>query len=348
MAGGHVVVVGGWSAIEFWRRAWMAGNGSAAGLLGHAFPDDLLAELVDMPFMLGEYSALQPMAPAGGVASSSRLAALLGVCPPVCLVVSRAAARCRPCGIKPQVWTRGLVEGLVVHVEDDLYVCGPELAFAQVASGSTTPMLLDLAYELCGDYVRLDGSMYSGRHLGPDNALSSPFRLRAVCMLLGGFKGAQRARLVAGAVAGNSWSPRESQLAALMTLSRSHGGYGCPKPRLNERIYLDEGMAAIAGRGYVVPDILYPDARLCIEYQGGQHDAAGSRVSDDAKSNVLLMLGIETVRVWDRQLYDIPTMDAIAAHVNKKLGIRRGPMSAKMLARRSDLVGGLRASDARR
>lgn len=348
MAGRQDVVVGGWSAIEFWRRAWVAGNGSVGGLLGYAFPNDLLAELVDAPSMLGGYPVLQPAAPAGGIASPSRLASLLGVSPPVCLVVSHASARCRPSGVEPHVWPSGLVEGLVAHVEDELYVCGPELAFVQVAAQSTKSVLLELAYELCGDYVRLDGSMFSGRHLGPDNALSSPFRLRAVCDLLGGFKGAQRARLAAGAVVGNSWSPRESQLAALMTLSRSHGGYGCPKPRLNERIYLDDDMAAIAGRGYVVPDILYPDAGLCIEYQGGQHDAAGSRVSDDAKSNVLLMLGIETVRVWDTQLYDIPTMDAIAAHAYKKLGIRRGPMSVKMLAKRSDLVDGFRVSDARR
>lgn len=348
MAGRRDVVVGGWSAIEYWRRAWVAGNGSAGGLLGSAFPDDLLSELLDAPSMLGGYPGLQPAAPAGGIALPSRLASILGLSLPVSIVVGRASARCRPSGVVSHVWSRGLVDGLVTHVEDELYVCGPELAFVQVAAQSTKSALLELAYELCGDYVRLDGSMFSGRHLGPDNALSSPFRLRAVCDLLGGFKGAQRARLAVDVVAGNSWSPRESQLAALMTLSRSHGGYGCPKPRLNERIYLDDDMAAIAGRGYVVPDILYPEAGLCIEYQGGQHDAAGSRVSDDVKSNVLLMLGIETVRVWDTQLYDIPTMDAIAAHAYKKLGIRRGPMSAKMLVRRSDLVAGFRASSSRR
>lgn len=348
MAARTCVIVGGASALEFWRREWFAGNGFAGGLRASAFPDDLLAQFAACPSLLDGYPRLRPAAPTGRAVSPGRLGALLGVSLPVDVVVEGPSARQRPAGVVTHVWSRALVEGLVIHIEDDLYVCSPELAFAQVAARSTKAALLELAFELCGDYVRLDGAMYSGRHLGPKNALSSPDRLRAVCGLLGGFKGAQRARLAADVVVANSWSPRESQLAAVMTLSRAQGGYGCPAPLLNERIYLDEETAAIAKRGYLVPDILYLGAGLCLEYQGGQHDAAGNRVADDAKSNVLLMMGIETVRVWDAQLYDTQTMDAVAAHAYKKLGIRRGKPSLKMIAQRSDLLDGFRASSRRR
>lgn len=348
MADKRDVIIGGTSAIEFWRRAWLEGNGSAVGLLGHAFPDDLLEDLAANPSLLEDYAQLRPGSGARVGFSPRALASLLGLSQPVELAVCHASARRRPDGLDVRMWPQGLVEGLVVHLEDNLYVCVPELAFAQLAGRLSRAELVELAFELCGDYVRLDGALFEGRHLGGEHALSSPCRLRAACELFGGFRGAQNARTAAEVALANSWSPRESQLAALMTLSRPLGGYGCPAPVLNERVYLEPELARIADRGYVVPDILYRDGGFCLEYQGSQHGGSMARGRDDAKGNVLLMMGIETVRVWDEQLYDIPTMDGIAAYAYKKLGIWRRPASVKMLARQSDLVSAFRMLGRRR
>ena len=161
-------------------------------------------------------------------------------------------------------------------------MCSPELVVLQLAATRPYASLLELAYELCGDYVLLDGILRCGRHHEGTRALTTPERI-----------------------------------------------------------------AALAGRGFVVPDILYPEVGSCLEYQGGVHDGIGNRKADDAKGNALLMLGISTMRVWGEQLYNLDFMDATAAHLLGELGIRRREESVKMRLRRSDLLAAFRASSRR-
>lgn len=341
MAATPPVIVGFESGLEYWRKAWMAGNGSAEGPLGQVAPDALLEEFRVNPLLLEDFPFLRPSAARS--AGAGRVAGLLGLDAPVSLVVDRPEKRASGSGVLARTWCRGLSQAMLAHVEENIYVCSPELVLLQLASELSYANLLDVAYELCGDFVRLGTALHEGRHLEEYRPLTSPERLAAVCGLFRHARGIKNARLVAKDVIANSWSPMESRLAALLSLPRSRGGFGCPKPVLNKRIYLPDELVELAGRGYVIPDVLYEDADLCLEYQGKQHGETSDRKRDDSKSNALLMMGIETVRVWDEQLCSPSAMGEIASYICKKHGVRLGPQSARMRIRQGDLMVAFKA-----
>lgn len=132
-------------------------------------------------------------------------------------------------------------------------------------------------------------------------------------------------------------------MVALLALPRSRGGFGCGNPVLNKRIYLPEDLSVMAGRKYVVPDALYEDAGIAFEYQGSLHDGTGNRRRDDSKSNALLLMGIETIRVWDEQLCSPHDLGEIAAYVRKRRGIRLKMENAKMAMRQAGLMADFKA-----
>lgn len=346
MGSRECVVIGYESGVKFWRRAWVTGNGSASGLLGHVCHDPELEALACGSVGFDEVGTVDAGAGASLV-GRGRLSGLYGLTSPVDIVVTGAAHRRDSDDVRCHVWRYGLPTWLLAHVEDNVYVCSPELVVLQLAATRPYASLLELAYELCGDYVLLDGILHCGRHHEGTRALTTPERIAAVCACFPGARCRAVAEQLARDVLANSWSPQESQLAALMTAPRCRGGYGCGRPVLNRRIYLPDDLAALAGRGYVVPDILYPEAGTCLEYQGGVHDGMGNRKADDAKGNALLMLGISTMRVWGEQLYNLDFMDATAAHLLGELGIRRREESVKMRLRRSGLLAAFRASSRR-
>lgn len=85
------VVIGYGSALEFWRKTWLAGNGDAGDLLGDPFPDDLLLAGAESPELLAGYPKLQPVA--NGAAGARRVSELVGLSEPVGLIVESAACR---------------------------------------------------------------------------------------------------------------------------------------------------------------------------------------------------------------------------------------------------------------
>lgn len=335
------VVIGYESALEFWRKTWLAGNGDAGDLLGDPFPDDLLLAGAESPELLAGYPKLQPVA--NGAAGARRVSELVGLSEPVGLIVESAACRNETEKFRSCVWSPSVWQGLTAQVEDNIYVCAPELAFLQMAGRLGFAALLDLAFELCGDYVLLGSKLHAGRHREDMRRLATPERLRAVCALHERVPGIARARIASKYVLPNSWSPMESRMVALLALPRSQGGFGCGNPVLNKRIYLPEDLSVMAGRKYVVPDALYEDAGIAFEYQGSLHDGAGNRRRDDSKSNALLLMGIETIRVWDEQLCSPNDLGEIAAHVRKRRGIRLKTENAKMTTRQARLMADFKA-----
>lgn len=79
-------------------------------------------------------------------------------------------------------------KGSFLKIARGVYVCAPELVFAQMASLLPFGALLSLGYELCGCYP-VEASEYLVRH-----PLCSPNRLVAFCSHLRGFKGSAPAK----------------------------------------------------------------------------------------------------------------------------------------------------------
>lgn len=60
----------------------------------------------------------------------------------------------------------------------------------------------------------------------------------------------------------------ETSTAMLLSVSRRMGGYGLPKPMLNQMVELSGGSSAIAGTPYYVVDLYYPKSKVAVEYLG--------------------------------------------------------------------------------
>lgn len=98
------------------------------------------------------------------------------------------------------------------------------------------------------------------------------------------------------------------------------GGYGIEAPLLNERVDLSERARRIAGRRYVVCDLLWPRAMLDVEYDGKEH-AEETRIAKDAmRRNALTSMGFTVITVTKWQIGDGGALNAIARTIAGRLG----------------------------
>lgn len=121
------------------------------------------------------------------------------------------------------------------------------------------------------------------------------------------------------------------------------GGYGLPMPQLNHRIDLDARARRIAGRGYLVCDLYWPEARLDMEYDGEPHVDAERAAKDSMRRDALLSMDVTVITVTKWQLSDGGEMNAlahvVAGRVGKKLRYRDPQFTQANIALRRELIG---------
>jgi very-short-patch-repair endonuclease len=85
---------------------------------------------------------------------------------------------------------------------------------------------------------------------------------------------------------------------------------GLPRPEV--QVKLGDGAARFARR----VDLYYPEARLVLEYDGGNH--RDRLVEDNRRQNVLVNSGYRLLRFTATDVYDHP--DVVLAQVRAQLG----------------------------
>jgi len=118
-------------------------------------------------------------------------------------------------------------------------------------------------------------------------------------------KGIRRLREALDLVREDSWSPRESKLRGLIVRA------GFPEPALNQDIYDDHG------RFLGCFDLVYPDLKVAIEYNGLIH--AGSYAKDVERIAALRAAGWTVIEVT-ADLYAQP--EELIRRIRSALGIR--------------------------
>lgn len=130
--------------------------------------------------------------------------------------------------------------------------------------------------------------------------------LRLYCAEVGRVRGIPRARRAVDLVEPGVESPMESRLRMILVLG------GLPRPRV--QVEIRDGFAGFLGR----PDLLYPEARLGIEYDGGSH--RDRLVSDNRRQNRLQKAGFMLLRYTAPDVYGRP--EAIVDEVRTLLQAR--------------------------
>lgn len=183
---------------------------------------------------------------------------------PIDLLVPKGASRRRNAVCARHSWGRALPENAVVRLAEGIYLSTPEFAFLQMANSLDEMELAILGCSLCGGYYPCEG----GAGFVKRPRLTTVGRLSASLSQFRNVKNASKARRALRWVFEGSRSPMETSTALLLSVSRRMGGYGLPRPVLNQRVELSKSAAALAGAPYYVVDLYYPRRNVAIEYLG--------------------------------------------------------------------------------
>ena len=228
--------------------------------------------------------------------------------------------------------------GSVYLLSKDVAITSPELTLAQIASAFTIPEIAGLASEFCGFYSPLD-STPSG--LVKRDRLTSIDRLSSSLERMGKVNGSQATTRALRYAFDRSRSPMETAVGLLLTLPRNYGGYAAHGAVINQRVRLDAVSRKATGRETLEPDILWPESKVCIEYDSVEFHTDEWRISNDARrKNALLSAGYKTVTLTAKQARSSSAMGLVARHVLKQQGKRqRMPDLERALALRVELLG---------
>lgn len=266
--------------------------------------------------------------------------ALMGLTAPVHILVAAGATR-RP------------VEGCVIHqahvplpagslvcVENGLMLSSPEHLYLQSATKLDKLELTWFASELCSVFSLHPTDKDT---LAPARSLTTLKRLSDYIQEASKFNPYGAKKALAGlthAVEGAA-SRREIACALRMSLPRSWGGRGIPKPALNYALTIDKRHAAVHGWQRVSVDIAWPEAQLAMEYDSDTyHLDPRRRARDNDKRAVLERMGWRVVPFSTKQFDSIAMSDDTFRRIGVYLGVknRSGESRYDWQSRRSQLM----------
>lgn len=206
-----------------------------------------------------------------------------------------------------------------MRIEGGLYVSTPEMAFCEMASVLSLERLIALGFELCGTYRRASTFGLARYDATP---LTSPGALASFIEKSPQFKGVKKARRALPRILAGSASPRESELAMLLCLPYSLGGYGLPHPTMNAEMPLPKNVAA-TGRSLLRCDLYWPAARLDVEYDSAEFHSAERLLANDSMRRIALeSMDVTSVNLTAEHLRRASLFDEAAQGIARILGKR--------------------------
>lgn len=261
---------------------------------------------------------------------------LSGLTRPVHVLVDSPGARRDDIdGIACHACTRELPGASLADLGGGALTCTPGLFLLQLSRTLTLARLAMIAYEACGTYALSD--------LSSDGFRTRPSLYRAACLRSyvgrsGQAHGVKAIRKILPYVLDGSASPMETAQAMLLHFPYHLGGFGLPRPRLNQRIRLSGKARSMSPSDSYVIDLYWPDKKVACEYDGiAYHTGEQQIVSDSRRRHILNYMGIEVVRVTRSQIQDREAFAGIAELLARPLGVRIRPRCANWLQRHLDL-----------
>ena len=238
---------------------------------------------------------------------------------PVHATVAHARLRRAGGGIETSVRKGPFHPRSFMRIDDGLYVSTPEMAFCEMASALSLEQLIALGFELCGTYRRAS-TFGSVRY--DAIPLTSPAALASFIEKSPQFKGVKKARRALPFILAGSASPRESELAMLLCLPYSLGGYGLPRPTMNAEMPLPKNVGA-TGRSSLRCDLYWPAARLDVEYDSAEFHSAERLLANDSMRRIALeSMDVTSVNLTAEHLRRASLFDEAAQGIARILGKR--------------------------
>lgn len=198
-------------------------------------------------------------------------------------------------GVTVHDWACGAKAPCFLELEPGLHVSSPALCFLQLSGELEQIGLIKLGYELCSTYALAEsGAIVDSPPLCSTQAIAA---LAAAWPL----NGAKRARCALAHVREGSHSPKETELAMKLGLPGRLGGFGLAGFEMNSPVELGEFGQHITGKSRCVPDLLWPEHRLDVEYNGREwHSFPEQRERDLRRRQALAGEGYTVLTVEQR------------------------------------------------
>lgn len=240
---------------------------------------------------------------------------------PLHLMVPSVEMRIRRKRYYSSVWSGRLPAEAFCNHSARACIASPEFCLFQAALCLSRAQLIELCMELCGRYALvLDADR---GFVSRDYALATR---ESVTRLTDAMRGTNCSSQLAHAlehVVEGSRSPMETREYLLMCLPKNMGGFGLPRPLMNGRVKLTKAEQKKAMRQHFECDLLWPEQRVVIEYDG--HDDHASRIDrarDAMKRDVLVAKGYTVFVVTGAQIMDELLFEGVVRDVARAIGYR--------------------------
>ena len=203
-----------------------------------------------------------------------------------------------------------------LRISDNVYVCAPWFCLAQLARTCSKAQLILRITDLCGIYAihPETGALPRRSH-----KIATVEVLRTQLLAHREIQGAKAVLDALPYAAQDSRSPRESVTTLMLCLPYRYGGFGLPRPKLNEDI-VPKSRAALMGQDWFEGDLCWPNAKIIIEYAGREYHQDNER--DNRRRNDLEVLGWQVFFVFDSTLRNEQEFEKLARKIAIKLGHR--------------------------
>ena len=239
---------------------------------------------------------------------------------PLSIAVSRPGDRRRLEGAWCEVCSRTLPARSIIDLDERVGLPSPELLFLQMHAHLDDVASIALGFELCGHYCR-QGTEVIAYELPP---ATTPDALRRYLNRSPNVRHCARARRNLRFVRASSASPRETQLAMLLSLPHRYGGYGFANPLLNRPIDVSTITGNAWGSDMRRTDLSWEGTRVAVEYDSSAYHSGSEKIERDAKRRTLLQAaGYHVVVVTNDQLKKIKEMDRIGRTLSRLMGKRQ-------------------------
>ena len=252
---------------------------------------------------------------------------------PLHILVATGEDRFRGGGVRCRVHAEPFPSGSFVEIEPGVLVASPELLIVRLAPSLSLPHLAQLGTEFCGKYGISTGS----RKAFECPPITSTAQIKSLVQRCTGERGIARAREALRYIQDGSESPRETTIALLFDLPVRRGGGGFPVPKMNHVVSATHHVWKATGRRSLRCDLVWPEAKLVIEYDSDLHHSGNERIASDAtRRTALAHMGFEVVTVTNRHLHNAAEFEIIARHVARRLG-KRPRLNEKWLSKHIEL-----------
>ena len=220
-------------------------------------------------------------------------------------------------------------------INSDVYVISPELLFIESAARMDFVELVRLGCELTASFF-MDPFCDDGVMERPPLIRSS--ELARYIDEMKGYRGAKKAARAADFVLERSASPMEVRLGMLLTVPRRLGGFGLPKPIMNQRQSIGY-YANGAYHDHVVFDLFWKKARLDVEYDSDQFHAGRAKLtSDSIRRNAIRSHGFKVISVTSSEFASVQRMTNSAKSIASIIDYRLPRIDIEQEARIGALI----------